>query len=133
MDRRSFFRAAGAAAATATGAAVTGPAQARGNKQLSPDAVGLLFDSTLCVGCKACVAACKQANGMPSEVSTEDALWDTPLDISGKTLNVIKVYKHGTMAVKDRVEDGFAFSKKSCLHCVDASCEIGRASCRERV
>jgi Fe-S-cluster-containing dehydrogenase component len=26
------------------------------------------------------------------------------------------------MAVKDRVEDGFAFSKKSCLHCVDPSC-----------
>ena len=113
---------AAAPAIAASAAAAACLAQARGNKQLSPDAVGLLFDSTLCVGCKACVAACKQANGMPSEVSTEDALWDTPLDISGKTLNVIKVYKHGTMAVKDRVEDGFAFSKKSCLHCVDASC-----------
>jgi Fe-S-cluster-containing dehydrogenase component len=119
MDRRGFFRATGAAAATAAAAC---PAQARGNKQLSPDAVGLLFDSTLCVGCKACVAACKEANDMPPDVHTEDALWDTPLDISGKTLNVIKVYKKGTMAVKDRVEDGFAFSKKSCLHCVDPSC-----------
>jgi Fe-S-cluster-containing dehydrogenase component len=119
MDRRGFFKAAGAAAASA---AVACPAQARGNKQLSPDAVGLLFDSTLCVGCKACVAACKQANDMPPEVHTEDALWDTPLDISGRTLNVIKVYKHGSFDRKDQVENGFAFSKKSCLHCVDASC-----------
>jgi Fe-S-cluster-containing dehydrogenase component len=122
MDRRGFFKAAGGAALGAAGAASSCPAQARSNKTLSPDAVGLLFDSTLCVGCKACVAACKAANDMPPEVSTRDALWDTPLDISGKTLNVIKAYRHGTMAVKDRAENGFAFSKKSCLHCVDASC-----------
>ena len=119
MDRRSFFKAAGAAVAAGSAAC---PAAARGNKELSPDAVGLLFDSTLCVGCKACVAACKEANGMPVEVSTADALWDTPLDISGKTLNVIKVYKNGTPEVKDREENGYAFSKKSCLHCVDPSC-----------
>lgn len=119
MDRRDFFRSAGAA--VAAGAAVS-PATARGNKTLPPDAVGLLFDSTLCVGCKACVSACKEANDMPPEISTKDALWDTPLDISGKTLNVIKVYKHGSFEHKDREENGFAFSKKCCLHCVDASC-----------
>ena len=38
MDRRSFFRAAGAAAATATGAAVTGPAQERGALVLAAEA-----------------------------------------------------------------------------------------------
>lgn len=119
MDRRDFFRSAGAAVAAGSAAC---SASARPNKTLPPDAVGLLFDSTLCVGCKACVSACKEANDMPPEVSTRDALWDTPLDISGKTLNVIKVYKHGTLEHKDQVENGFAFAKKSCLHCVDASC-----------
>ena len=29
------------------------------------DAVGLLYDATLCIGCKACVVACKEANGLP--------------------------------------------------------------------
>jgi len=120
MDRRKFFKSAGAA--VAAGAVAAEPACARGNKALSPDAVGLLFDSTLCVGCKACVAACKQANDMPPDVHTEDALWDTPLDISGKTLTVIKVYKHGELKAKDQEENGWAFVKKSCLHCVDASC-----------
>jgi Fe-S-cluster-containing dehydrogenase component len=121
MDRRNFFKSAGAAVA-AGAAAVCEPVQARENKPMPPDAVGLLFDSTLCVGCKACVAACKQANDMPPEISTEDPLWDTPLDISGKTLTVIKVYKHGELKAKDQEENGWAFSKKSCLHCVDASC-----------
>lgn len=119
MDRRSFFQAAGAAAATAT---VACPATARPNRTLPPDAVGLLFDSTLCIGCKACVGACKEANGMPPELSTPDALWDTPRDISGKTLTVIKVYRDGKMEQKDRVENGYAFVKKSCMHCVDPSC-----------
>ncbi|MBL0151275.1 MAG: 4Fe-4S dicluster domain-containing protein, partial [Ideonella sp.] len=119
MDRRSFFKTAGAAAATAT---VACPATARTNRTLPPDAVGLLFDSTLCIGCKACVAACKESNDMPPEVSTPDGLWDTPQDISGKTLTVIKVYRDGKMEQKDREENGYAFVKKSCLHCVDPSC-----------
>jgi Fe-S-cluster-containing dehydrogenase component len=35
---------------------------------------------------------------------------------------VIKVYGSGSMQVKDRETDGFAFVKKSCMHCVDPSC-----------
>ncbi len=122
MDRRSFFRNAGAAATGAAATALAPCAQARENKTLPPDAVGLLFDATLCVGCKACVAACKEANDMPPEHHGADTLWDTPLDISGSTLNVIKVYKNGSAATKDSETDGYAFVKKSCLHCVDASC-----------
>ncbi len=39
---------------------------------LPPNAVGLLYNSTLCVGCKACVAGCKRANGMPPEISPDE-------------------------------------------------------------
>ncbi|MFZ5512867.1 MAG: hydrogenase 2 operon protein HybA [Pseudomonadota bacterium] len=122
MDRRKFFKSAAAGAAALAAGAATCPARARENKQLPTEAVGLLFDSTLCVGCKACVAACKEANGMPPEFSTQEQLWDTPLDLSGKTLNVIKVYRDGEAKVKDAEAGGYAFVKKSCLHCVDPSC-----------
>lgn len=122
MDRRNFFKASLAGgAALATGVASC-PAQARGNKDLPPEALGLLFDSTLCVGCKACVAACKEVNDMPPEFSTQEQYWDTPLDLSGKTLNVIKAYRHGSVEKKDSAENGYAFIKKSCMHCVDPSC-----------
>jgi len=121
MDRRQFLKgvlAGGAVAATA----VPAPAEARDNLTMPPKALGLLYDSTLCIGCKACVSACKESNGLPAEFSTEDQLWDTPLDISGKTKNIIKMYKDGTGEKKDSEKDGYAFMKVSCLHCVDPSC-----------
>ena len=119
IGRRGFLKGAlggGARLASSTAA------QARPNKTLPPDALGLLFDSTLCIGCKACVSACKEANGMPPEFSTTLPYWDSPLDISGKTLNVIKVYQQGSGEHKDAEKDGYAFMKVSCLHCVDPSC-----------
>ncbi len=122
MDRRTFFKASLAGGTALAAGAASCPAQARETHPMPPEAVGLLFDSVLCVGCKACVAACKEANGMPMEFSTKDQYWDTPLDISGKTLNVIKAYRNGKMEAKDREENGFAFIKKSCMHCVDPSC-----------
>ena len=99
----------------------------RAAKPRSPDAVGLLYDSTLCIGCKACVAGCKAANGMPprstrARPSGTRGCGTRPKDLSGKTLNVIKVYRDGDMEQKDRETNGFAFIKRQCLHCVDPSC-----------
>ena len=120
MDRRNFFKSSLVAGAALS----TGRVRARETRSISPEALGLLYDSTLCIGCKACVAACKRENEMPPEFlpHTEQPYWDQPLDISGKTLTVIKVYRHGTMDKKDQEENGYAFIKKSCMHCVDPSC-----------
>lgn len=121
--RRDFLKRALAGGAAAASAAVCPQAQARGNAQISPDAVGLLFDSTLCVGCKACVAACKSANNLPLDYNTPvDPTWDLPLDTNARTFNVIKVYKDGAATAKDAEQGGYAFMKTSCLHCVDPSC-----------
>jgi Fe-S-cluster-containing dehydrogenase component len=127
VDRRDFLRGAGIATAAAAVPAEAMAAIARPPKQISPQAVGMLYDSTLCIGCKACVAACKAANNMPAEVppslsSWNENTWDTPEDLSGRTLNVIKVYRNGTAEQKDREINGFAFVKRHCLHCVDPSC-----------
>jgi Fe-S-cluster-containing dehydrogenase component len=123
MDsRRRFLKVVVAGGAAAAGAATAPSACARDNLPRSPDALGLLYDSTLCVGCKACVAACKEANGNPAEFSGPDHLWDTPLDNSGYTFNTIKMFRSGTGENKDTEANGYAFMKTSCMHCVDASC-----------
>ncbi len=130
MSRRQFLRGAAGAVATAAAAPVAeaaAPFAPREPKQLPPKAIGMLYDSTQCVGCKACVAACKEANGKPVEQPQSlsgwnEGTWDAAMDISGKTLNVIRVYQNGTMAEKDREKDGYAFVKRHCLHCVDPSC-----------
>jgi Fe-S-cluster-containing dehydrogenase component len=86
------------------------------------DAVGILYDATVCTGCKACVSACKQYNDMPPDFSSSEKLWDTPLDTNSRTLNIIKLYKNGTAAVKDREIDGYSYIKRHCMHCVDPAC-----------
>ncbi len=118
MNRRDFLKAAAGGAAVAC----TGGAQARGNLEPAPQAVGMLFDSTLCVGCKACVSKCKEVNGMPPVTLEGKEAWDWASDLSPKTLNVIKLYQHGEGNLKDQVENGFAFEKRSCMHCVDPGC-----------
>lgn len=120
--RRDFLKGVLAGSAAATAGAVAVPAMARETRPRPPEALGLLYDGTLCVGCKACVAACKTANENPAEFSTVDHLWDTPLDTSGYTFNIIKMYRNGTMDAKDQEVNGFAFMKTSCMHCGDPSC-----------
>ncbi|MCP3663722.1 MAG: hydrogenase 2 operon protein HybA [Gammaproteobacteria bacterium] len=119
MKRRDFLKvtAGGAAALCSAGAA-----NARPNLEPAENAVGMLFDSTLCVGCKACVAKCKAVNDMPPVIEGELNIWDSARDLSGDTLNVIKIYRNGTVAVKDQEINGFAFEKRSCMHCVDPGC-----------
>ena len=119
MKRRNFFQASlGAAGAALASTSV----HARPNLEPAPQAVGMLFDSTLCVGCKACVSKCKEVNGMPPVAMGDQMQSDFALDLSPQTLNVIKVYKDGAAAQKDREQNGFAFEKRSCMHCVDPGC-----------
>jgi len=123
MDsRRHFLKGVLAGGAAITTAAIAPPVCARETHSRPPEALGLLYDATLCVGCKACLSACKEANGLPPEFSTEDHLWDTPLDTSAYTFNLIKMYRNGTMQTKDAEVNGYAFMQTSCMHCADPSC-----------
>ncbi|TMQ12133.1 MAG: hydrogenase 2 operon protein HybA [Deltaproteobacteria bacterium] len=124
LNRRTLLKGLAGGAGAVAASSIAAPAEARGNHTMPEHALGLLYDGTLCIGCRACIPACKEANGMPAE-RTELAAgnyWDAPLDISGKTLNVIKAYRDGAGSHKDQVVDGFAFTKVSCMHCVDPSC-----------
>lgn len=128
LSRRQFLQSA--ATGTAVAALPTASAEAfapREPKKMPPNAVGMLYDSTLCIGCRACVVACKEANGMPVEQpahlsSWNEGTWDTAECLSGDTLNVIQLFQDGTKEEKDRATDGYAFVKRHCLHCVDPSC-----------
>jgi Fe-S-cluster-containing dehydrogenase component len=71
----------------------------------------MLYDATLCIGCKACVVACREANQMPVESST--GLWDDPGDLSGSTRNLISLYRDGNES---------SFFKSQCMHCIDPAC-----------
>lgn len=120
MKRRDFLKAAAGGAVSTL--CTAGVAEARPNLEPAQNAVGMLYDATLCVGCKACVAKCKKVNDMPPEVSDTQQSWDDARDLSDKTLNVIKVYTSGKGVNKDQEQDGYCFEKRSCMHCVDPGC-----------
>jgi Fe-S-cluster-containing dehydrogenase component len=109
MSRRSLLKSIGAAGAAV--AAGTRTAFARTRKVAASDAVGMLYDATKCIGCKTCMVACKEANGLPPE--TQHALWEAPVDLSGKTKNVIKLYKTAGES---------SYMKAQCMHCIDPAC-----------
>ncbi len=102
--------------------------------KLSPRALGLLFDATLCIGCKSCMVNCKRVNSepggplhspdghIPYEFRGNDLVHDAPEDLSGKTLNIIKAYKDGTGLNKDQEKDGYSFVKRQCMHCIEPAC-----------
>jgi Fe-S-cluster-containing dehydrogenase component len=119
IKRRDFLKGLAGSAVLA----MAPPAMASSSeKNRLPDALGILYDSTLCVGCQVCMVACKRANNMPLEYSGSQRQWDNPVDLSSKTLNIIKVYENGTHKIKDQEIDGYAFVKRHCMHCVDPAC-----------
>lgn len=120
MKRRDFLKCA--AASSLLLSLESRPAAARTVVALPPDALGILYDSTLCIGCNACMTACKDANAMEPEFSGDQRIWDNPQDLSANTLNIIKKFSDGTGEKKDRAQNGYAFIKRQCLHCVDPSC-----------
>ncbi len=111
ISRRDLLKRAVAAGAAA---AVAGPAEARHEIQPHAEAVGMLFDSTLCVGCRACQTACKESNKLPADVETlNGGVYDAPRDLNSTTKNVIKEYAAG---------GNHQYVKQQCMHCVDPSC-----------
>jgi Fe-S-cluster-containing dehydrogenase component len=111
LSRRALLRTMAIGAATATAAA---PAGAREARTPSPDDLGLLYDSTRCVGCRACASACREANRLPAKIAIVDgAPYDAPIDLDGQTLTVIKRWSDGA-------RDGFV--KAQCMHCADPAC-----------
>ncbi len=121
IKRRDFLKVTAAGGALL--AANAHPAlAAREPKTRVPEALGILYDATVCIGCKACVSACKQYNEMPPDFSSTEKIWDDPLDLSGRTLNIIKLYKNGAAEAKDREINGYSYIKRHCMHCVDPAC-----------
>ena len=115
VDRRSLLKilATGGVAAAAGGV----PALARERRTAPAGAMGMLYDTTLCIGCKTCVLACKQANDRKPDPGpgawAKEKLYDAPVDLNEDTKNIIKLYS----------EDGVvSYVKAQCMHCVDPAC-----------
>lgn len=73
----------------------------------------MLYDTTKCIGCKACVVACAEANNLEPDRAWSDGLYQAPVALNSRTKNIIKLYKAGGEE---------SFMKAQCMHCVDPAC-----------
>ena len=113
LSRRRLLAMCGAGVGALAARTTVGAEGSRGAP--APDAVGMLYDTTRCIGCKACVVACSEANDLPPDTQLSGGLTQSPADLNSRTMNIIKLY---------RSEDGTksSFVKRQCMHCVDPGC-----------
>ncbi len=118
QSRRDFLKALGLSGASLLAGAAS--ATASEVHLVNDEELGMLYDATRCVGCKACMSACKRVNGDYGSLAyergknDEDGLWDAPQDLSGSTRTLIKLYKESPQR--------WSYVKYSCMHCQKPSC-----------
>ncbi len=79
-------------------------------------AMGVLVDTTLCVGCRSCEAACNKVNELPKPDRSfdDDSVLDQPRDTSPTAFTVVNKYT---------VSNGVEITRKQqCMHCVEPAC-----------
>jgi len=108
MNRRSFVKTLGAVSLAAL------PSEkiyAQDNDE-EKEFMGILVDTTMCVGCRACEEACAESNGFP-EPDLDDSVLEKERKTSITQYSVINRYE---------VDDEEIFVKKQCMHCSQPAC-----------
>ena len=118
LNRRNLMKIAGAAGA---GAALTGGALASTTTRgAAKNAVGVLVDTTRCVGCRACEAACSEANGLAApEKPGDDAVFAARRRTGPTAFTVVNKSSERSPAGEER------YAKTQCMHCVTPACASG--------
>jgi Fe-S-cluster-containing dehydrogenase component len=116
MNRRDFMR-----LACATGVAgVASRTRAEPIQRISPDWMGVLTDLTLCVGCRKCEWACKEANGLPNQAPLDayddTAVFEQKRRMDAENLTVVNRYPAAEPGGNP------VHVKTQCMHCCEPAC-----------
>jgi len=118
ITRRTALKALAGAAGTLAASALRPPACSAVAVQTAKEAgnnLGMLYDATKCIGCKACMVACSEANDLVPDPGASNDRYQMPLDLNECTKNIIKLYR-------DEASGNYSFVKRQCMHCVDPAC-----------
>jgi formate dehydrogenase iron-sulfur subunit len=110
LSRRTFFKIAAVASATA---AAGQPSVAAAATAESPDGRAMLVDTTRCIGCGGCEAACAEANGLPGPI--EEPTVGKRRVTEPTAFTVVNAFAPAKAS-------GPRFVKTQCNHCVEPGC-----------
>ncbi len=120
-DRREFLKHMGWVTGVGTGLLTTQPAWAadHGHGTPPPDAMGVLVDLTVCIGCRLCEHACKKSNGFdpgPVESYDDQSVFRQTRRPAPDAYTVVNAW----INPKDRTKQ--IYVKTNCLHCNRPAC-----------
>ncbi len=108
MNRRNFLKAIGAGLFS-----FSDEEAAAGTKNIKKEFIGVLTDTTRCIGCRSCEIACgKTHNLLVPDVEKDNAL-EKERSTSERQRTVVNRYK---------TEKGIFYVKKQCMHCWQPAC-----------
>jgi len=120
MNRRTLLKLGLAASASAATPAL---AEERATRHaVSPDYVGVLVDTTLCIGCRKCEEACNRRNHLPrtAESFSDREVLRTFRRPSEKAFTVVNQFPGSPSP--DQAALPMTFAKVQCMHCLIPSC-----------
>src|SRR5450759_5158910 len=114
MDRRTFLKGLGTGIAVAAPGCSLLPCRLEAKEVVaSKEFMGVLVDTTRCIGCRSCELACAEAHAMPvpdiSDASALDKIRQTSVT-------------QWTLVNRYQTEKGEVFAKKQCMHCNQPGC-----------
>jgi formate dehydrogenase iron-sulfur subunit len=113
LTRRTFLKCAGA---TGAAALVARPASAAAAARTGRTPA-VLVDTTRCVGCRACEAACSEKNLLPPPAKEGDeSIFETPRTTDVNTFTVVNRRNGPNGSSEPR------YVKSQCMHCLDPGC-----------
>ena len=118
LNRRDFLKSiGGAGSALLVGSSA---AQASEKSKDFSDHLGVLIDTTLCVGCRKCEEACNKINpDLPRRISDyykDQGVFDKRRRMDGTTYTVVNRYHLGVDVDKP------TYAKFQCMHCLEPAC-----------
>jgi len=106
MDRRNFLATVG----TAVGASFIGR-NAKASEKI--EMMGILIDTTKCLGCRSCEYSCAEANGYPEPSDDSDKLFNSHRKTSENSLTVVNKFV---------IDENEIYVKEQCMHCAQPAC-----------
>ncbi len=114
INRRDFLKTIGVATATAS----TPRLLKAKSQEIKNEFYSVLFDATLCIGCRKCEWACNEQNDLPNETfaSFDDkTVFDNIREMTPDKFTVVNRYD-----VEEH--DKPIYIKKQCMHCSQPAC-----------
>lgn len=108
MDRRNFFKAFGLGLLSVFVGRSTLSEEVSGQ-----EFVGILVDTTRCIGCRSCEVACSEAHSLPLPDPEGHTVFERKRKLTVEQLTVVNRYT---------TSKGEVFVKVQCMHCCQPAC-----------